>query len=128
MALVVEPDHQLIVDVQAARVEVGRPHIDDVIGDDELRVEDLRLVFVNLHAGFQETPVETLPRQLRDQHVGFARQNQLHRAAAPRDAGQVPPNAPGRQKIGNHDLHVRCPRQIPAQSPLERAALRVPGR
>ena len=120
--LLVEPDHQLVVDIEAARVQVRRPHIDDVIGDDELGVEDLRLVFVNLHPGLEETAIETLPGQLRDQHVGLARQDQLHRAAAPRDAREVPPDAPRRQEIGDHDLHVGCARQIAAQSPLDRAA------
>ena len=39
--LVRETDHQLVIDVEAALVEVGRANINNIIDDDQFRVEDL---------------------------------------------------------------------------------------
>ena len=49
-------------------------------------MEDLRLILENLHARLEKTPIETPPGKLRNGHVRFAGENQLHPAAVAHDA------------------------------------------
>src|SRR5690242_11916630 len=39
----VEADHQLVIDIKAARVKVGGSDVNQVVNDEELRVQNLRL-------------------------------------------------------------------------------------
>src|SRR5205085_10255635 len=103
---VFETDHQLIINVEAALVEVGRADIDDVINDDQFCVKDLRLVLINGNAGPEEAAIETLAGQLRDEHVGFAGKNHLNAPATSSDLNQTTADPPGWQKIGDDDLDI----------------------
>src|ERR1035437_9112901 len=85
-------------------------------------MQDLRLILIDLHAGFKQTAIQAPPGQLRDEDIRLARKDQLHGAAAPRDAHKVPPNPPRRQKIGDYNLHVRRPPEVAVQGPLDGAA------
>ena len=58
---ILDPQHHLQVDVEAAVVEVGRADVDDVVDDRELGVELGRLIFVNLDAAAQQ-PAVAVPR------------------------------------------------------------------
>jgi len=61
--------HQLVVNLQTPLIEVRRAHIHDVVNDDEFRVEDLGLILKNLDAGFEESAIQTLTGQLRNEDV-----------------------------------------------------------
>ena len=59
-----EPDHEFIINVEAALVEVRRADINDVIDDDQLRVQDLRLILINVETTSEQTPIKTLAGKL----------------------------------------------------------------
>ena len=117
-----QPHEQFVIDVQAARVEVGRAGIGNVTRDDQLGVEDLWLVFVNFHAGPQQPLVKTVRGELYQRHVRFARQDQLHAAAAAGHLHQGAPQSQRRKKIGCDDLRASGLEQIFAQREFDGAA------
>ena len=101
---------------QAARIEVRRAHIDRVIQHEQFRVQNLRFVFMDLDAGFEQTPVQALPGQLRGGHVRFAGQQQLDHTAASRHAAKHSAQATRGQKIRDHDLHVARAAEVSLQN------------
>src|SRR5438270_591945 len=84
-------------------------------------MQDLRLIFVNGHAGFQETAVKTLTGQAREGDIGFAGENHLHRSSEMNDASQRAAQAPGGQKIGDDDLNDSSAIEIAPKSLFDRA-------
>ena len=118
---VLKPQHQFVIQIQAADVEVAGADVSDAVGDDQLRVQDLRLIFIDLHARLQQTMIQTARRQLGNQHVRPSGQDQLNPPAIPRRAPQVSPHPPGRQKIGGDDPDLACQDEIVVQGGLEGA-------
>ena len=55
---ILKTNHQFVIDVQAALIEVRRTDIDDIIDDDQFRMKNLRLVFINLNTGFQKATIQ----------------------------------------------------------------------
>src|SRR5437667_12772932 len=101
-----EANHQLVIDLETARIKIRRANIDDPVDNDQLRVEDLGLIFIELDAFVQEPAIKTSSRQLGRHDIGFAREDQLHFPPATGDIDKLAPKAPGRDKIGNHDLNL----------------------
>lgn len=114
-----EANHQLVVDIKAALIEVGRADINDVINDDQFRVEDLRLIFVNRNARFQKAPIETLAGELRKSDVGFTRENKLYVSPTASNRDQAATNAPGREKISHNNPHVAGSSEVGTKRALD---------
>jgi len=77
------PHQQFIVHQQAPFIHVRRSHMENVVEQIQLRVQNLRLVLVNLNAGAQQTPVQMARRKLRQLHIRFSREDQSHRPPVP---------------------------------------------
>ena len=60
-----EADHQLVIDVQAALIEVGRANVHDIVNNDQLGMENLRLIFANLNSAFEQPAIKALRGELR---------------------------------------------------------------
>ncbi len=54
---ILDPEHDLEVEIEAAEIEIGRTDVDRIVGDIELRVQPRRLIFENLDAALQEPVV-----------------------------------------------------------------------
>src|SRR5207249_4392642 len=79
--LVFGADHQFVIYAEAALIEVCRTDIDEVVDDDEFGMENLRFVFSDLRACFQEPAVEAASGKLSKADIRFAGQDQLDCAA-----------------------------------------------
>ena len=69
--LVLNPKHDLHVDVEAAIIEVRRADVDDIIDNGELGVKLGRLIFVHLNVPAEQTAVAVPRRRNRRIVVGF---------------------------------------------------------
>ena len=58
-----QPQHDLVVQAQAARVQIRRADVYRVTDDEQFAVKHLGLVFEHVRTGPQQAPVEALRRQ-----------------------------------------------------------------
>src|SRR6185295_18844017 len=97
---------QFVIKVEAAEIEVAGAGVNHVVDDDELGVEDLRLVFVDFHAGAEQAAVEDAGGELGNGDIGFGGQDELDAVAVFGGVDDEVANGPGGQKIGGDNLDV----------------------
>jgi|GEM_PF-4840426 len=73
---VVDAEHDLEIDAQAARIEIRRAAEHNVVHDNQLRVQHLRLVLPDLDPFVQPTPVQRPRGKLPQAPVALAGQQQ----------------------------------------------------
>ncbi len=56
-----QSQHEFEIELQAARIEVGGTHVDDVVHDKDLRMHHLWLIFPDRHTASQQARVQVLP-------------------------------------------------------------------
>jgi hypothetical protein len=64
-----DTEEEFVINAEATDVEVGGSDVNGVIDLDEFGVKDLRLIFVEGDAGFEEALVETPTRRLHEDDV-----------------------------------------------------------
>ena len=122
--LVVHPQHELLVEPQAADVHVHRADGGDLrVDGDRLGVQEAGLVEVDLHAGLEQW-AEVRPRRPEghllvghaghhEAHVDAGERRVDHRVVEPHlgdEVGRLDPDAVGGVADGQH---VRAPRRLP---------------
>lgn len=70
-----QPQHQFVIQIETANIKVGRADIGGIADSDEFGMQDLRLIFINLHAGFQQTMIQAAGGKLGNEYIRFARQD-----------------------------------------------------
>src|SRR6267378_6051447 len=90
-----ESDEQFVINVQTARVEIRGSRVNDVVRDDQLGVQYLRLVFVNLHAAAEQALIKTVRGQLNQRYIRCAGKNEPRASAAPGNKHQRTAEAEG---------------------------------
>ena len=126
-ARVLDPQHDLEVDVEAAVVEVRRADVDDVVDDRELGVELGRLIFVDLDMAAEEPAVAVASG--RDGRI-IVRLGGVDdpRPPAPPDPSDAPDHRSRRREISEDHveparaLHVAADAPPPAVAHAQRAA------
>ena len=113
-------NHEFMVDVQTAGIEIGRSGVNDVVDHEQFGVQDLRLVFVDFDSGPQELCIQAVARQPGNLDVAVPRKNELHPPSASRHAHQPPAKPPRWDKIGADNLHVARAGQVEHQRALKR--------
>ena len=91
-----KPDHEFVINIDAARIEIGRSNVYRLIDNKQFRMENLRLVFLYLDSGSQQPGIQTLSRETRDGHVCFSCQDEFDFAPALHHARQLTPELPWR--------------------------------
>ena len=55
--LILDPQHHLQIEEQAAHVEIGRADEDRIVDDEQLHMQLMRLIFGDLHAAFEQRAI-----------------------------------------------------------------------
>ena len=106
-ARVLDPQHDLEVDVEASVIEVRRADVDDVVDDRELGVQLGRLIFVNLDMA-AEQPAVAVPRRGDGRIVvGLGRVDDP-RPPAPPDPADAPDHRARRREISEDHVEPRA--------------------
>jgi len=109
---IIQPDQQLVVDVQTPGVEVCGTDIHHAVGNDQLSVENLRLILLDMNPGLQEALIEGAPGVTGQGDIGFPGGDDLHIRALPGRLDQDFTEPAGGQEIGGNNPDDPGPPEI----------------
>src|SRR5207253_253563 len=113
---ILDAQHDLHVDVEAAIVEVRRADVDDIVDDRELGMELRRLVFIHLDVAAEQAAV-AVPRSGDGRVVVRLGRGDDPRAPAPPEAPETPKHRAGRCEISEDHVQLSSAADVAADGP-----------
>jgi hypothetical protein len=125
---ILDPEHQLQINEQAAHVEISRADVHRVVHDEQLGVKLGRAILEHLHALAQQTGIGEARRPDRAGMVGDGGVHDAHPRAPLRRPVETAQDGGAGREIARDDVdaaprsHVRLQAPRPGRQPLGRAA------